>query len=151
MYLTMQSYIEVMTDKLGIDVTKGKSCKLPMSDDVTDMDAVHEGRGQAVHVRHRHGGLADGHRPSRRAGVSLALQSIHGCARQGGTQGHHAHSSLLCGQQGAVPIPAVGHGRCLVAHVFRFRSKLMHGSGKQAAKPTQLHGNQAVDSDHVGV
>jgi len=37
-YLTMQSYIEVMTEKLGIDVTKGKSCKLPMSDDVTDME-----------------------------------------------------------------------------------------------------------------
>ena len=26
-YLTMQSYIEVMTEKLGINVTKGKSCK----------------------------------------------------------------------------------------------------------------------------
>ena len=37
-YLTMQSYIEVMTEKLGIDVTKGKSCKLPMSDDITDME-----------------------------------------------------------------------------------------------------------------
>ena len=34
-YLTMQSYIEVMTEKLGIDVTKGMSCKLPMSDDMT--------------------------------------------------------------------------------------------------------------------
>ena len=35
--------------------------------------AVHKGRGQAVHVRHWHGGLADSHQPSRRAGVSLAL------------------------------------------------------------------------------
>ena len=41
-YLTMQSYIEVMTKKLGIDITKGKSCKLPMSDDITDMEP-HQG------------------------------------------------------------------------------------------------------------
>ena len=32
-YLIMQSYIEVMTEKLGIE-----SCKLPMSDDMTDME-----------------------------------------------------------------------------------------------------------------
>ena len=37
-YLTMQSYIDAMTEKLGIDVTKGKSCRLPMSDDITDME-----------------------------------------------------------------------------------------------------------------
>ena len=36
-YLTMKSYIKVMTEKLRIDVTKGKLCKLPMSDDIIDM------------------------------------------------------------------------------------------------------------------
>ena len=37
-YLTMQSYIEVMTEKLAININKGKLCKLPMSDNVTDME-----------------------------------------------------------------------------------------------------------------
>ena len=37
-YLTMQSYIKVMTKKLRIDVTKGKLCKLPMSENITDME-----------------------------------------------------------------------------------------------------------------
>ena len=45
-YLTMQSYIEVMTEKPGIGVTQGKSCKLPMSDDITDMDPCTKEEGK---------------------------------------------------------------------------------------------------------
>ena len=45
-YLTMQSYIEVMTEKGRIDVTKGRSCKLRMSDDITNMEPCTKDEGK---------------------------------------------------------------------------------------------------------
>ena len=35
-----------MTEKLRIDITKGKSCKLPMSDDITDMEPCTKDEGK---------------------------------------------------------------------------------------------------------
>ena len=42
----MQSYIKLMTEKLGIDVIKNKSCKLPMQNDITNMELCTKDEGK---------------------------------------------------------------------------------------------------------
>ena len=122
-YLTMQGYIEVimMADKLGIDPTKGKRVNLPLFDDITDMTPCSKDEANLfMSATCMIGCMAISHRPTRLACVSLTRESVHGCAREGGTQGSHAHSSLLHRQQGALHLSAVGLGRSQLAHVLGF-------------------------------
>ena len=85
-HLSMQSYIELMVQKLEIDASTGRKPGVPMSGDITDLTPCSEElREEVIHVRHRNDRLDKCDRPSGSESVPLENRKVYECAREGGT------------------------------------------------------------------